>query len=357
MNVMHPAQQRDFDEASMLQGGVETGPATSAREWSRRLSSYRVANNRNALFEVAVTVIPLAGLWIAMWFALQVHPVLALLLAIPTAAFLVRLFMVQHDCGHGSFFSRQWMNDWTGRAISVLTLTPYGLWRHTHALHHAGSGCLDHRGHGDVDTLTVGEYVALTKWQKLRYRLYRHPLVLFGLGPAWLFLIQHRFPFGLMRKGWQPWASAMGTNLALLLSGAVMSWLIGPGTFLLLFVPVTLIAASIGVWLFFVQHQFENTVWQPAAQWNRQDAALHGSSHYDLPPVLRWMTANIGIHHVHHLASGIPYYNLGKVLEDHPELRHVSRLTLGESLSCIRLALWDDKAGRMVSFRDAAIAG
>ncbi|MEZ5873256.1 MAG: fatty acid desaturase [Nitratireductor sp.] len=351
---MNPAQQRDFDEAAPLRDGVQAGQTVTAKEWSHRLAPYRVANNGKALLEIAFTTIPLAGLWVAMWFALQIHVALAMLVAIPAGAFLVRLFMVQHDCGHGSFFSKQWMNDWAGRTISLLTLTPYGLWRRTHALHHAGSGCLDHRGHGDVDTLTVDEYEALPNSQKLRYRLYRHPLVLFGLGPAWLFLIQHRFPFGLMRKGWQPWASAMGTNLALLVMGVTMSWLIGPGTFLLLFLPVTLIAASIGVWLFFVQHQFEDTVWHAAGEWDRREAALHGSSHYDLPPVLRWMTANIGIHHVHHLASGIPYYSLGTVLNDYPELRDVSRLTLGESLSCINLALWDARLGKMVTFRQAA---
>ena len=354
MNVMQSALERDFTNAAPLPESRTNLPQITARDWSRRLKPYRVADNGKAIREIAFTLIPLGSLWVAMWFALQVHVALAMLLAIPAGAFLVRLFMVQHDCGHGSFFSRQWMNDWAGRAIGILTLTPYGLWRRTHALHHAGSGCLDHRGHGDVDTLTVSEYSALSNWKKRGYRLYRHPLVLFGLGPAWLFLIQHRIPFGMMDKGWQPWASAMGTNLALIGMGSVMSWLLGLATFLLLFLPVTLIAASIGVWLFFVQHQFEDTVWQPVDEWDRHDAALRGSSHYDLPPFLRWMTANIGIHHVHHLASGIPYYNLGKVLADHPELREVSRLTLADSLGCIRLALWDDKAGRMVSFREVA---
>ena len=187
-------------------------------------------------------------------------------------------------------------------------------------MHHATSGNLDRRGIGDIDTLTVREYLARSRWGRLRYRLYRHPLVMFGIGPAYLFLLQHRLPVGLMRGGWRPWLSTMATNLAIAAIVAALIWLVGVRPFLLVHLPIMLLAASIGVWLFYVQHQFEDTVWADGQDWNMHEAALHGSSHYDLPAVLRWFTANIGMHHVHHLCSRIPFYRLPHVLRDHPEL-------------------------------------
>jgi omega-6 fatty acid desaturase (delta-12 desaturase) len=236
--------------------------------------------------------------------------------------------------------------------IGTLTLTPYDFWRRSHNIHHASAGNLQERGIGDIDTLTVREYLALPKWQRLRYRLYRHPLVMFGLGPAYLFLVRHRLPVGLMGRGRQPWASTMLTNAAIAALAVVMIWLVGLGPFLLVHLPITLLAASIGVWLFYVQHQFEDTTWAEASAWNLHEAALHGSSHYDLPGVLRWFTANIGIHHVHHLCSRIPFYRLPQVLRDHPELAKIGRLTLIESLRCVRLALWDEKRLRLISFSE-----
>jgi omega-6 fatty acid desaturase (delta-12 desaturase) len=286
-----------------------------------------------------------------MWLALDVGYWLCLLLAIPAAGFLVRLFMIQHDCGHGAFFPHRLANDWVGRVIGVLTLTPYDYWRRTHAIHHATSGKLERRGIGDIETLTVREYLALPWHQRLRYRLYRHPAVMFGVGPAYLFLLQYRLPLGLMRSGWRPWISAMGTNLAIALAAAAMIWLIGVIPFLLVHLPIMLIGATIGVWLFYVQHQFEDTFWADETHWNVHDAALHGSSHYELPGVLRWFTANIGIHHIHHLSSRIPYYRLNRVLRDHPELGEIGRLTLGQSFRCIRLVLWDESRRRLISFR------
>jgi omega-6 fatty acid desaturase (delta-12 desaturase) len=234
----------------------------------------------------------------------------------------------------------------------VLTFTPYAVWRHAHATHHASTGNLDRRGLGDVDTLTVEEYRARSFWGRLRYRLYRHPLVMFGVGPAYIFILQYRLPVGSMRAGWRPWASTMATNLAIGLIAALLIWLIGIKAFLLVHLPIMLFAASIGVWMFFVQHQFERTTWANDEDWNLHDAALHGSSHYDLPAFLRWFTANIGIHHVHHLNSRIPYYRLPRVLRDHPELRDVGRLTLLQSFRCVRLVLWDETQRRLVSFRE-----
>lgn len=331
------------------QSSTET--AHDAQAWMRILAPYREPSHSRGIFEVAVTVVPLVLLWVLMWLSLDIGYWLCLILAVPAAGFLVRLFMIQHDCGHGSFFRNRHVNDWLGRGIGVLTLTPYGYWRRTHAIHHATSGKLERRGIGDIETLTAREYLALPKIHRLRYRLYRHPAVMFCLGPTYLFLLQYRLPLGLMRSGWRPWLSAMGTNFTIAAVAATMIWLIGVGPFLLVHLPIMMIAATVGVWLFYVQHQFENTFWANNERWNAQDAALLGSSHYELPAVLRWFTANIGVHHVHHLSCRIPYYRLNRVLRDHPNLRGIGRLTLGQSLRCIRLVLWDEARGRMISFR------
>ncbi|GGX83375.1 hypothetical protein GCM10007160_08250 [Litchfieldella qijiaojingensis] len=320
------------------------------RTLMRALGGYRAPRLARSVLEIMVTVIPFIFLWILLWATLSAGYWLGLLLAVPAAGFLVRLFMIQHDCSHGSFFRSKGVNDWVGRVIGVLTLTPYDFWRHTHALHHASSGNLDRPRVGGIDTLTVREYRALPRAQRLRYRLYRHPLVLFGLGPAYLFLLDYRLPFGFMRAGWMPWLSTMATNAAIVVVVTAMMWLVGVGTFLLVQLPITLLAASIGVWLFYVQHQFEGTFWEHDSDWTFHEAALHGSSHYDLPGVLRWFTANIGVHHVHHLCSRIPSYRLPEVLRDHPELRGVGRLTLWQSLESARLMLWDEDKRRLVSW-------
>jgi omega-6 fatty acid desaturase (delta-12 desaturase) len=235
--------------------------------------------------------------------------------------------------------------------IGVLTLTPYQAWRRSHGIHHASSGHLERRGIGDINTMTVAEYLASGRWRRFGYRLYRNPIIMLGLGPAYLFIVQHRFSLGSAPDR-HPWISAMATNTVIALVIVTMMWLVGVGPFLLVHVPITLLAASIGVWLFFVQHQFEETWWAKAPVWNLHDAALHGSSHYDLPAVLRWFTANIGMHHVHHLCSRIPFYRLPHVLRDHPQLRDIGRLTLMQSLRCVRLALWDERSRRLISFRD-----
>jgi omega-6 fatty acid desaturase (delta-12 desaturase) len=325
----------------------------SARRWTRILADYREPDHGRSIFEIAVTFVPFAGLWGLTWVAVHFgYWELSLLLGIPAAGFLVRLFMIQHDCGHGAFFRHRLANDWVGRLIGVLTLTPYDVWRHAHAVHHASSGNLDRRGIGDIDTLTVREFRALSFWGRLRYRIYRHPLVMFGVGPAYLFVLRHRLPVVLDRHGWQAWASTMATNLAIAVVVAVLIWFIGLGPFLLIQLPITLFAGSVGVWLFYVQHQFEGTFWANDGDWSVHEAALRGSSHYDLPTILRWLTANIGAHHIHHLSSRIPYYRLPRALRDNPELRNMSRLTLLQSFRCVRLALWDESRQRLVSFRD-----
>ncbi len=321
--------------------------------WGTILGIYRMPDTKRSVIELCVTLFPLVILWIGAWATLQIGYWLSLLIAIPAAGFLVRLFMIQHDCGHGSFFPRSWANDWLGRIIGVITLTPYDFWRRTHAIHHASSGNLDRRGIGDIDTLTVTEYLARSQWGRLQYRLYRNPLVMFGIGPAYLFLLQHRLPVGLMRSGWPAWKSTMLTNAAIMLAASTLIYFIGLWAFLSVHLPIALLAASIGVWLFYIQHQFESTSWNRTPEWSLRTAALHGSSHYDLPLGLRWLTANIGIHHVHHLCSRIPYYRLPAVLREHPELGDVGRITLFESLRCVRLVLWDEKQKRLVSFDQA----
>jgi acyl-lipid omega-6 desaturase (Delta-12 desaturase) len=328
--------------------------AIEARRWTQIVGKYRRPNNARSVGELAITIVPLVMLWTTAWFTFSLGYAWApLLIAVPAAGFLVRLFMIQHDCGHGTFFTHRQANDWIGRVIGALTLTPYGFWRRTHAIHHATAGDLGRRGIGDVRTLTVREYAALSRWGRLKYWLYRHPVVMFGLGPAYLFLVQHRLPVGLMRNGWRPWASTMLTNLFVALVVAALAWLIGLKAFMIVHAPIMLLAATTGVWLFYVQHQFEYTAWERTETWRLHDAALHGSSHYDLPAFLRWFTANIGIHHVHHLCSRIPYYRLPSVLRDHPELRDIGRVTLLESFRCVRLVLWDEAQRRLVSFREA----
>ena len=213
-----------------------------------------------SLTEIAVTFAPFAALWAAMWAVMHVSYWLTLALALPAAGFLVRLFMIQHDCGHGAFFRTRAINDWVGRLFGVFTLTPYDYWKRTHAAHHAGAGNLDRRGLGDIETLTVSEYLNLGWRKRFAYRLYRHPLVMFGIGPTYLFLLQHRAPLGLMcGAGWKPWVSAMSTNAGIAIVVALLMWLIGPGAFLMIHGPIFMLAATIGVWLFYVQHQFERT--------------------------------------------------------------------------------------------------
>jgi acyl-lipid omega-6 desaturase (Delta-12 desaturase) len=331
--------------------------AIDIRGLTQALARYRAPNHGRSIVEILITAVPLVLLWLSMWFALKIGYGLYLLLAIPASGFLVRLFMIQHDCGHGSFFRHRLMNDWVGRVIGVFTLTPYDFWRRAHGIHHATSGNLDLRGIGDIDTLTVREYLALPRWRRAVYRLYRHPIVMFGIGPAYLFILRHRLPFGLTRDGWVPWVSTMATNGAIALVVAAIMWRIGVGPFLLVHLPITIIGGAIGVWLFYVQHQFEHTVWSENRDWSFPTAALYGSSHYDLPVVLRWFTANIGVHHVHHLCSRIPFYRLRQVIRDHPELGDVGRLTLRQSLECLHFALWDEARQRLVSFREAARLG
>lgn len=318
--------------------------------WSRRLAAYKNPSNRRAIFECIVTLLPFIILWAAMWGALSIGYWLTLILAVPTAFMLVRLFAIQHDCGHGAMFTSRAANDWVGRFLGVLTVTPYDDWRRSHALHHAGSGNLERRGIGDINTLTVAEYEALSKGERWTYWLYRHPVTLFVIGPAYQFLLRQRLPNG-HTKSRMPLYSSLFTNSGLALLCLGLIWLIGWKAFLMVHLPVVIIGAFVGVWLFYVQHQYEETHWEKAAEWNREVAALEGSSFYDLPQPLMWMTGNIGIHHVHHISSGIPFHVLPKIVRDYPELREIGRLTFWDSIKCVPLALWDEKSRKLISFR------
>ena len=325
--------------------------------WRQRLAPYQQSSAVKGAVELAITALPLALAWIGLALSLRFGLYWAYALLVPVAAaFLVRLFLIQHDCGHGSFFPDPHLNAWLGRFIGVFTMTPYDLWRRSHAIHHATSGNLDRRGVGDIKTMTLEEYRATPFWSRLRYRIYRHPAVMFAFGPAYLFLLENRLPFGFMRKGWMPWASTLSTNLGIATFVLLMIASLGWRSFVLIEIPVTVLGASFGVWLFYVQHQFDPTHWSRAGEWDFEEAALYGSSFYDLPLALRWLTANIGLHHIHHLSSRIPYYRLGQVLRDNPALTDVSRISMAQSLRCTRLALWDEATGRLISFKDERLS-
>ena len=326
------------------------GPGINPRRLVRDLKPFAEPSSSRSAWELAITFLPFVGLCAVTLAAVQAGYYAALALTVPAGLLLLRLFLIQHDCGHGAFLPSRSGNDWLGRALGVLTLTPYDCWRRSHALHHAGTGNLGARGFGDVDTLTLREYEARSRFGQLSYRLYRHPVVLLGLGPAYLFLLRHRLPIGLMKAGWIYWASAMATNAATAALLVALAIVFGAGTVALVLLPVLLIAASVGVWLFYIQHQFEEAHWDHAQSWSFHEAALHGSSHLELPPVMRWFTANIGVHHVHHLASRIPFYRLPAVLRAFPVLNGVNRFSALQTFPTLRLALWDENQRRLVPF-------
>jgi acyl-lipid omega-6 desaturase (Delta-12 desaturase) len=338
-----------FDQSDASQ---QLPTTRTPKEWVKILSYYREPSSLRSMFELAVTVGPFVLLWILACWSLSVSYWLTLAISLSNAAFLLRLFAIQHECGHGAFFNNRTVGDWLGRVLGVLTLTPYDVWRRTHSIHHSSSGNLGRRGIGDVHTLTVAEYRGLTPLHRFLYRLYRNPIILFGLGPGYLFLLQNRLPLGLMASG-KYWLSAMSTNAAILAGLVAIMYFGGLMPILLIFLPTTLLAATAGMWLFYVQHQFEGTHWDAEEDWQLHDAALHGSSHYVMPSVLQWLSANIGIHHVHHLYSRIPFYRLPEVLRDHLELAEGNRMTIRESLRSARLHLWDEKTKRLLSFAEA----
>ena len=333
-----------------------TDTASRARDWIKTLAQYRDPQLARSWFELGITMGGFVGLWaLAVWTS-TISYFLTVPVCVAGGFFLVRIFLIQHDCSHGAFFKSRKMNDWVGRALGVLTVTPYDLWQRSHLIHHAKHGNLEHRGIGDVFTLTVDEYNAKGFLGRMGYRLYRNPFVLFGIGPIFVFLLHHRLPVGFMKAGARYWVSTMGTNVAIAAVLALGIWTIGLMPFLVTYLCITCIAAMIGVWLFYVQHQFEDTVWDTPETWQVHESALYGSTHYVLPTPLRWLTANIGIHHVHHLYSRIPFYRLNAVLRDHPALNEIRRLTVMDSFKTVNLKLWCAKQRKLVSFRTARLA-
>ena len=303
----------------------------------------------SAMWQVINTLVPYAALWCLMYFSLRVSWWLVVPLAVLAGGFLIRIFIISHDCGHGSFFPSTRANDALGFITGVLTFTPFYHWRWEHAIHHSSSGDLDRRGTGDVWTLTVEEYLAASRWKRFAYRLARNPVILFGLAPLYLFLIHQRFSNG--KAGRRERRSVWFTNLALVALVGGLTWLFGLKAYLLLQLIVLLVAGSTGIWLFYVQHQFEGVYWERKADWDYSLAALQGSSFYKLPKVLQWFSGNIGFHHIHHLSPRIPNYNLEKCHRAEPLFQTVKPVTLFSSFKSFTFRLWDEQRRKLVGYR------
>ena len=316
----------------------------------KQLQIYARANTFRALVQVVTTLLPLVAIWAAMLSLVDDSLLLTMLLAIPAAAFMLRVFVIAHDCGHGSFFHSRHANDFLGFIFGVLSLTPYRYWQLTHNAHHAASGNLDRRGIGDVTTLTVREFTACSPMQRLGYRLLRHPVVLLGMGPILLFWIKHRFPWDLTRAHRREWASVLATNAALLGMGMLAHATVGLGAALKVLSVTWLLAHSVGIWIFYVQHQFEGAYWAHGKTWDFEQAALAGSTFLDLHPILRWVTGSIGYHHIHHLVSRIPNYRLATVHQVFATQLHPVRIGLADGFAALRLKLWDEERGQIVPF-------
>lgn len=311
---------------------------------------------KHSLFQIANTIIPFLLVFSLMVWLAQSSIFLPLLLSPLAGALLVRLFIIQHDCGHGSYFNSEKLNTLVGRLMSVFTHTPYAFWRRAHAIHHATSGNLDKRGVGDIDTVTVNEYKAMRPMQKLRYRLYRNPIILLIIGVPLLFALFQRLPWGHPLPASQIWRSIIGLNLMLAVVYGLLFLLLGPTVVALTVLPTVIVGAWIGGWLFYIQHQFENTHWDKQDDWNWSEAAIMGSSFYDLPKILHWFTGNIGLHHIHHVCSRIPNYKLQACMDSCPELKNLNRITLLESFKYMNYALWDEEKRKLIRFRDLKTA-
>jgi acyl-lipid omega-6 desaturase (Delta-12 desaturase) len=333
-----------------MESDVHEAERRHAASWRTRLAPYVAPDLKRSVRQAVTAAAMFAGAWALMYASLAVSYWLTLVLAVPTAFLLIRLFIIQHDCGHGAFFRSTRAAEIVGSILGVLTLTPYHYWKKTHAMHHATTGNLEHRGFGDINTLTVDEYVALSRWGRFKYRVYRHPAVLFGFGAILHFFVLHRIPT-IVPKSWaRERRSILWTDVGLAGFIVFMGMMVGFRDFALVQLPIALLSTSIGVWLFYVQHQFEPTYWEHDAAWVYDDAALFGSSYYRLPKLLQWATGNIGLHHIHHLNARIPNYRLQDVMDSNPELRQVTTLTLGDSFRCVRLVLWDERAKKLVPF-------
>ena len=336
----------DADRAANAEG--HTPPSA---ELLRLVAPYEGADDKTAWWVLATSLPTFMVMWWLMYQSLALPYWVTLLLAFPTAGFAVRTFIIQHDCGHGSFFTSARLRVFIGRVCSLATFTPYGFFRHFHAAHHATSSKLDKRG-TDIETLTVREYLARTPLMRLQYRLIRNPFILFTLAPVLYFLVAMRVPW-LAKAGWgKERRSILLTDIALAVVWGAVAYVIGWKALVLVELPITVIATTTGMWLFYVQHQFEDTYWAVDGEWDYGRAAMEGSSYYALPPVLEWFTGYIGLHHVHHLSPRVPSYRLLACHHENPVLARAPKITLASGLHCLRLRLWDEDARRLVGFTD-----
>ncbi len=324
-------------------------PQPNTAEWKRIAVQYQQPSAARASWQIVNTLVPYTLLWLLMYYSLAVSWWLTVPLAILAGAFLVRVFIIFHDCGHGSFFKSQAANDVWGFLCGVLTFTPYYHWRWEHSLHHATAGDLDRRGTGDVWTMTVQEYLESSRWKRFAYRLARNPVVLFVLAPLFIFLIKHRVPKAKANR--RERYSVYWMNLAVLGVAVVLSAVFGFKAYLLIQLTALIIAGSAGVWLFYVQHQFEGVYWERRDEWDYSAAALQGSSFYKLPRVLQWFSGNIGFHHIHHLSPRIPNYNLEKCHKADPLFQQVKPITLFSSFKSLTFRLWDEQRRKLVGYR------
>jgi acyl-lipid omega-6 desaturase (Delta-12 desaturase) len=327
----------------------QSKPRPDAAEWKRIVAQYQKPSTARALWQIAGTLGPYALLWYLMYHALAVSWWITLPLAILAGALLVRVFIIFHDCGHGSFFKSRAANDVWGFLCGILTFTPYYHWRWEHSLHHATSGDLDRRGTGDVWTMTVQEYLESSRGKRFAYRLARNPIVLFVLAPLFLFLIKHRYPKA--RASRRERSSVYWMNLAILGVAILLSAIFGIKAYLLIQLTALMVAGSAGVWLFYVQHQFEGVYWERRDEWDYAAAALQGSSYYKLPRVLQWLSGNIGFHHIHHLSPRIPNYHLEKCHRADPLFQTVKPVTFCSSFKSLTFRLWDEQRRKLVGYR------
>jgi len=328
-----------------MDAGIKKKQVTAIR---KLVASYQNPDLRRSIWQLVNTIFPYIFLWGVMIWSLQVSYLLTLLFALPAAGMVVRIFIFFHDCGHGSFFKSSKANHWVGTILGILVFTPYFHWRQAHATHHATAGNLDKRGVGDVWTMTVDEYMKASSWKKFSYRVYRNPFIMFGIGPLVVFLITHRFASKSSKK--RERNSVILANAALVVIIALMSWAIGIKNFVLIQLPIIWIATMIGVWMFYIQHQFEGVYWERTKDWDYVKAGLEGSSFYQLPKVLQWFTGNIGFHHIHHLSPKIPNYLLERCHNEN-SIFQVKPVRLLNSLKSLTLRLWDEQNHKLVSFR------
>ena len=318
-------------------------------EFSKNLVKYRTPSLKKSIWQIVNSFVPYVAIWFAIIFSLSVSLWLTAFLIILNAGFLVRLFIIFHDCGHGSFFQSKKANSMTGFFLGILVFTPYDKWHNMHRKHHATVGNLDKRGAGDVWTMTKEEYMSSSKWEKLQYRIYRNPFIMFGLGPLLLFMIQNRFTKSWMNKNEK--LNLYLTNLGLLVLITGMSFIVGFFTFIIIQLIIVYLSAVVGIWLFYLQHQYDGVEWYRSHDWNYQTVALKGSSFVKFPKILQWFSGNIGFHHIHHLNAGIPNYNFEKCHVENHVFNDVEPVKFMDSLKTLKLRLWDEKQQKLVSFR------